>query len=251
MNNFRNIKINGNFFKLDLSNGSKPSYSGTVYQLNDGKDDLAIKIYRDKPKSKYEIKDIWFPKEESLEYFIKVSEDIYPILLSKSKVLDEEDKYIGCSSYYVTETQGSTKEFIYEMPIDMLFENLYFLKDQIPVISKSKIILEDWRLDNIKYGTITRFPNVERIYSFDDSSYVISDISYDEILTINYQVFDGLANDLLHYFYNQNNVDSGPYFSFRLSLEAKKQVFEYIEENSKGYNSLKEFLLDYPKVYKK
>ena len=251
MNSFRNIKINGKIFKLDLSNGSKPSYSGTVYQLSDGKDNLAIKIYRDKPKNKYEMKNIWFPKEESLDQFIKVSEDIYPILLSKSKVLDEEDNYIGCSSYYVTETQGSTKEFIYEMPIDMLFENLYSLKKQISVISKARIILDDWRLDNIKYGTITKFPNIERIYSFDDSSYVVSDISSDEILNINYQVFDGLANDLLHYFYNQNKLDSGLYFSFRLSLKAKKNTFEYIEKNSRGYNNLKEFLLDYPKVYKK
>ena len=251
MCNIKNIKINDKQIELDISNGSKPSYSGTVYELDAESDKLAIKIYRSSPRDKYEIKNSWFPTEEDLERFIEVSNSTYPILLSHDKVMDQDDKYIGCSTYYVTETKGNTKELIYEMPFTELFESIYSLKEQIPIISKAKIMLDDWRLDNIKYGTISKFPNIERFYSFDDSCYSIGNSDYEHILNCNYRCFDGLANDLAHYFYNQKDMDDIYFYGFRLLLKGKLNTFEYIEETSRGYENLGEYLIEYPKVINK
>ena len=255
MDNIKNIKINGHSFELDLSNGSIPGYSGTVYKLVNNSEDLAVKIYRSKIEYVGENQDDWFPTSDELEHFINFSSIMYPIILSRYKVLDENDKYIGCCGYYVEETKGKTEEIIFDFPRDDLFKNIHGLYSKIPMVSLAGIILDDWRIENIKYGTITKFPQEERLYVFDDSNYEKSDLDTKSILTLNYSCFEDFILDLVQYFYryskysNTCGKDKNLYENFTNMIRLSKNRFNYLEEKSKDYPNIKEFLFDYPKKY--
>lgn len=253
MSKTKNIKINDQIYKMKLQAISKEkTYSGTVYPLQVEENLMAIKIYRTKKDFPSEQQDDWFPPLEDIQEFIEVSYQSFPFLLSNCIVLDEENKYIGCGTYCVTETKGDTKQIIFDLPRDKFFQDTDKLREQIPVLSKAKISLSDCSIDNIKFGTITKKPKEERLYIFDDSNYRIEeDYDIKTITKENDKCFNELALDILYFYLHTNQIPLDICYEILDEVRKHNDHFSFLEKESRGYLNMNEFLLDYTKRYQK
>ena len=234
----RNIKINGKIYELpEKTINSKETFSGNVYRLQVENEELAVKIYhsinRDDPD------DIdFFPPQEDLEKFIEISPKMDPILLSNHMVLDLENNYIGCTSYFVEETKKDIGKVIRNLPCNQLFTNIFLLIERIPEVSKYRIALDDWSLDNLKYGTIRNQVESEKIYCFDDSNYRMNKEDSIRVITnTNYACANRLAEDILG--------DLNLYHVLFGKMRYSSCYFEYLERQCRGYKNLEEYSKEY------
>ena len=234
----RNIKINGKIYTLpEKTINQKETYSGSVYHLQIETEDLAVKIYHS--VNRYDPEDTdFFPPQEDLEKFIELSPQVEPLLLSNHRVLDLEDNYIGCSSYFIKETKNDIETVIRNLPCDQLFMNIFSFIEKIPEVSKYRIALDDWSLDNLKYGIIRNQEDNEKIYCFDDSNYRINrEDSIRVITNTNYACANRLAEDIL------DNLNL--YHTLIGKMRYSSSYFEYLEKQCRGYKNLDEYAKEY------
>ena len=126
------------------------------------------------------------------------------------------------------------------------------LKKQIPIISEAKIVLSDCSIDNIKFGTITKKPKEERLYSFDDSNYRIEEhCGIKTILRENYKCFNELALDILDYYLHINLIPFEICQEILIEVRKHDDYFSLLEQESREYSTMNEFLIDYTKKYPK
>ena len=104
-------------------------------------------------------------------------------------------------------------------------------------------MLDDWNIDNIKYGTISKEPDRERIYMFDDSNYRLLCGSGDLLTLMNEKCFDNLAIDVVDG-YVRDNWKCGEYHDYIESVRKKKRLFEYLEKDSRGYPNMSTYFND-------
>lgn len=238
MISIKSIKINKKVYTLpERPINKKETFSGNVYHLQIKNEDLAVKIYHS--VNRYDSDDTdFFPSQEDLEIFIELSQKVEPLLLSNHKVFDLENNYIGCTSYFVRDTMKDIEKVIRLLSCSQLFTNIFSLIEKIPEISKHRIELDDWSLDNLKYGTISSQVGKERIYCFDDSNYRINREDSIRLLTnTNYACANRLAEDIL------NNLNL--YHALIGKMRYSSCYFEYLEKLCRGYQNLDEFAKEY------
>lgn len=245
MSSIQNIKINGKFYELPATPVSNQrTYSGSVYRLQVEAKDMAIKIYRTEKEYEEEEQDEWFPSQKDMEKFIELSDEVRPILLSNMMVFDSKDHYIGCGSYYINEIKGNTQDIIFNLSCSKFFADIFALRDQIPYVSKNYIELDDWYMGNLKYGTIDRSPDTEKLYCFDDSNYCISKGSVDMVTNSNYCCLNRLALNILGCYFQKHHYLKEEYRDFLYVVKRYSNYFEFLEKESRGYSTLDEFLKD-------
>lgn len=234
----KSIKIKEKIYMLPKrSINKKETFSGDVYHLQVEDSDLAVKIYHSINRDDPDDMD-FFPPQEDLEKFIELSSKMEPLLLSNHMVLDLENNYIGCTSYFVEETRKDIEEVIRNLPCDQLFTNIFLLIERIPEVSKYRIALDDWSLDNLKYGTIRNQVRSEKIYCFDDSNYRINrEDSIRVITNTNYACANRLAEDIL----DSLNL----YHALIGKMRYSTCYFEYLERQCRGYKNLDEYSKEY------
>ena len=239
-----NIKINNQMYTINSNPiSSRNTYTGKAYRLQVGSDLLAVKIYRTNKLYSDEEQDEWFPLEEEVDTFMKLADDVEPILLSRMIVGDEKKDYVGCANYYITEVHGDTRKSIFYMPITKFFECFFDLEEKIPIFTNNFIMLDDWNIDNIKYGIISKDPDRERIYMFDDSNYRLACCSKKLLTLMNEKCFDNLAIDIVDSYVKGNWV-YGEYHDYFESVRDKKHLFEYLEKDSRGYPNMSTYFND-------
>ena len=239
MQDIKKIKMNEKVYELPLIPISKEeTFSGYVYRLQAENEDLAVKIYHS--SCRYDDQIEWFPPQRDLEEFIEVSKEVFPMLLSHKMVFDLENHYIGCASYYIEETEGNIGKVIESLPCSELFTHIFSLIEQVPIISKHYIELDDLAIDNLKYGTIKKDSSKSRIYSFDDSNYTVNkENSMKTIMEDNYDCFNRLAEDFLDYYLPSR------YYELLKKMKCSGNYFELLEKVCRGYSNLGEFVKDY------
>ena len=249
---FKNIKINNEIYQLELEPIIKrPTYSGKIYRLQIKDNLMAIKLYRTQKCDNYEIQDDWFPPLKDITKFIELSSQTFPLLLSNSIVLDENDKYIGCSSYYVSDSNDTSKMTIFDIPREQFFFDIFSLEEQLSICSNNHILINDLSIFNLKFGTITKNPNKERIYFFDDSNYRLADYNIKIIETENHEEFNEFGLNILEYYFDSNLYFKEQYAEFLYEVSRNKNVFSFIEKESRDYLTISDFLQDRVKRYLK
>lgn len=235
----KKILINKETFFLQKNTNMKGA-SGMVYHLVKDKEILAVKIYHEKIDCSFI--DRWFPTEDELDFFIECYDSNLPILLSKYKVCDETNNYIGCATDFIQETRGESIEAIKKLPLSLFFKYLYDIKDSITYFDNKKITLCDLQCTNIKLGTIMN-SNKERIYIFDDSSYFLDDSPYNE------EEINNLVEDISYNYC----LNISEYIAKKFTSEMRKHnnYLKFLERTTSGYSNLDECFKDYAKVYKK
>lgn len=227
------IFINNNCFivpnKSDM-NGC----SGNVYKIKMDDEIIAAKIYHKK--------NVIYPDEEVIDLFTNFYSNQIPVLISKYKITDENNNYIGCATDFVTETRGDTLSAIKELPTELLIKYLYDIQDTIPFFNNRYISIYDWHLGNIKLGTINN-SNKERLYIFDDSYYTL-DTNLDNELEFNYLIEDIITR----YALLKPNV---PIVEILNRIKKEKNYLDYFEKMTRGYKNIEECYNDMAKVYKK
>ncbi len=235
----KKIYINGNLFDIPDTTDMKGA-SGEVYRLVTKDEDLAVKIYHESVD--YQYIDSWYPDEDELDCFTLAYTPNLPVLLSKHKVLDENKKYIGCATDYVTETRGNSYNAIKRLPIDLFFRYMNDIENSIPYFDERFISLCDWQLGNLKLG-ITKSNADEKIYIFDDSEY---SLVYD---TNDAFEMNNLIEDITSRYSNEFGVTAKN--AFMKHLLNSGDYLRYFEKVTRGYNNIEEFFTDYAKVYQK
>lgn len=248
----KNIVINDKIYELNLKPISDDdSYTGKAYRMQIGNDLLAVKIYRTEKLYDAEEDGEWFPSFEEIQKFNQLSSQVQPILLSNVTVYNEDGDYIGCGSYYVNETEGPISNLLFRLPISKFFNDIFKLEESISLLTKEKIVIDDWNTSNIKFGNITSNPADERIYAFDDSNYQIcSDFSCKTVASFNRECFNDLAMDILEDYYCLVKPDYGECKTFRNILSKQSDKFRFLERDSRNYPNIGSYLEDRVKIKK-
>lgn len=208
--------------------------SGNVYELKKDNEIIAAKIYH---------KDyVIYPKEEIIDIFTNCYSNQIPVLISKYKITDENNKYIGCATDFVTETRGDTLSALKELPTELLIKYLYDIQDTIPFFNNRYISIYDWHLGNIKLGTINN-SNKERLYLFDDSYYTL-DTNLDNELEFNYLIEDIITRYALLKTYF-------PIAEIINKMKKENNYLDFLEKMTRGYKNIEECYNDMAKILKK
>ncbi len=163
----KNVVINEKMYSLNTEDAIHGKTTGDCYRLKVEDEDMMVKIYYQE-EGHY----IDHLSERELEIFHEIHEETVPILLSKYPVLDEEGAYIGESTPFIEEIKGKTKETLYQLPKEKLFEDLQQIQEKIPVFDKHHISLYDLGIHNMIIGKGSKLP--VGTYIFDDSFYMLA-----------------------------------------------------------------------------
>lgn len=237
----KNIIIDNKKYSLDLIPVSKGGFSGVTYHLKEDGLDLAVKLYNQYSNSLMDYS--WYPEFYALEYFIKVSDYTYPVLLSKFVVTDEDDNYIGCASPFIYETRGNIEECIFKLPREMVLNGLLSIINTVPIFNKAQIVLDDWNINNMKFGNIQGLG--EAFYMFDDSNYRIGDTSCANNLIANALIEDIIADFCI------TNHDIKINDRIMDDMGKRADYIDFLIDRSNGFENIGDFLDDYAKTLKK
>ena len=237
------IVINEQLYNLDKENKIGYGTTSDVYRLRQDNLDLAVKIYTNyftKAKRKQAV--------ENIKLFSEIAKDVYPILLSTNVVTDIDGNCIGCTTPYVNNSKMGEYP-IFDLPCENFFEYVNEIREKSKILSHNRIALSDCNDNNIKLGTISNIPDIEKIYLFDDDKYRIYDSSdllhtEDKINELNNYSIDDLIEDIMSRYYNKvGNHNNG------FPICSAFQLYELFESEFDQSSPLKD-LLDYYYVKK-
>lgn len=220
----KNIVIDNKQYSLSLDYAMIGKTSGVCYHLVEGGVDLAIKLYYC-PEEFEKI----YPSLFELNQFCAISDSVFPVLVSKAPVFDEVGNYIGCSTPFIHEFFGATKEVLYQAPLEFVFQGLSNFQKTLSTFSQNKIHIFDWRISNMKIGWVKDIGL--GMFLYDDSYYYLSDLSERELKQENQKEFNHLiASMILDYYY----------------FEYGSTLFSSREERNRRFNFSDRFDLPYP-----
>lgn len=237
----RKIYIRGQVYFLPDEKVAPIGASGTVYRLDTGDEDLAVKIYHSEPI--LDDDEIYYPTIGDLNYFIDFSPEVLPILLSKYAVEDEDHQYVGCATDFITETRGSTTDALFTLPKDIIFNYLHQLWDTIPTLDAWGISSSDWSLSNIMLGKSRRLP--EGIYLFDDSNYEVSREHTDNIWEANFLIEEIVEE------YCSSRFDEEIYRRILSRVSQQDNPLAYLERQCKNHKTIGSSLDQQAKILQK
>lgn len=237
----KKIYLNETLYTLPSEPIAKPGATGMVYRLQTEQEDLAVKIYHDKPILKDDV--VCYPTLDDLEYFIDFAPETLPILLSKYAVYNEQKQYCGCATDFIMETRGDTAEALFTLPRDLVFDYLHQLWDAIPILNDWGIASNNWSLANVKLGKGKHLS--ERIYLYDDSNYSVRRKRTDNIGEAALLIEDIVA------YYCSSRFDERIYRKIMADIYQKEDPLAYLERQSSSCSTLAESFDRQAKVLKK
>lgn len=237
------IVINEQLYDLDEKNRIGYGTTSDVYRLKQDNLDLAVKLYIDYYKKEKRRSIV-----ENIRKFNEIAEEVYPIILSTDIVTDIDGNFIGSTTPYISSDKEAEYPIL-DLSCESFFKYVNEIREKSKILSHNRIALSDCNDNNIKLGTISNIPDIERIYLFDDDKYRIYDSSdllhtEDKLNEMNSYNIDDLIESIMSRYYNKSgNHDSG------YPMCSCFQLYEILENDFDQSKPVKD-LLDYYYVKK-
>lgn len=236
------IYINNEEFLINLrTDYLDEGASGKCYKIYTDDKILTVKLYLKEPTLLDD--EIFFPNQETLEKFIKLSGYTDPILLSQYLVRDSDGNYIGCAREYIEPSAPNTTEAVFHLPKEKALEQFQKIEEKIPIFDDNDILLDDWNSYNIMLGRIEN--GEEKLYIFDDSSYIFSSYCKQS----NHHEFTHLVEDMIDEYLFAHSLDKVR-SSVLDELKASYNPIHFFENISNNSDTLGNGILQYAKKMK-
>lgn len=212
--------------------------SGSCYKVYTDDQILTVKLYLS--ESPLSGEEIFFPDEEILKKFIKLSPYTSPILLSQYLVRDSNGNYIGCARDYIEASSPNTIEALFRLPKKESLSHFQQIEEKLSIFDENGILVDDWNSYNVMLGRIEN--GDEKLYIFDDSSYMLSS----HYRYSNHREFTHLVEDMIEEYLLSYNLDyARPYIIDKLRLSYTPMHF--LENLSESSDTLGNGVLQYVK----
>lgn len=216
------------------------STSGVCYHLQEGDFDLSVKIYHKEDPLGEEYP--WYPDELSLQKFIQLSPNTYPVLLSQYMVRDFHGEYIGCARECIYPAYENTVDAIFDLPKEHIFPYFQAIQDTIPSFDQAGIVLGDWNSYNVMLGKTRTLPT--SLFVFDDSDYTFSNTGFSS----NQSEFEHLLEDLVEAYLGHYHLGKKIH-SVLDGFNHSKSHMQFLHDISKDTETIGDGVFQYIRKY--